>query len=149
MVPKDQALPEDVEPLNLTQDGGQLSVGAAARTVSGYFSSCTTGGGQNCVVDGDTFWYEGTKIRIADIDTPETHPPRCGLEARLGAAATNRLQALLNAGSFKLEVVDRDTDRYGRKLRRVMRSGRSIGDTLIAEGLARPYVGGPRAGWCA
>lgn len=25
----------------------------------------------NCVVDGDTFWFEGTKISVADIDAPD------------------------------------------------------------------------------
>ena len=41
------------------------------------FGLCHSGGGANCVVDGDTFWIDGTKIRIADIDAPETHPARC------------------------------------------------------------------------
>lgn len=113
------------------------------------FSKCHTGGGINCVVDGDTFWIDGEKIRIADIDTPETHPPRCAEEARLGNAATDRLQALLNQGGFELKSIDRDTDRYGRKLRIVERNGQSLGDVLVSEGLARPYGGGPRAGWCA
>ena len=99
------------------------------------------------MVDGDTFRMAGDKIRIADIDTPETHPARCPKEARLGAAATQRLQALLNSGTVTLHPIDRDTDRYGRKLRRVEVNGRGVGDTLIAEGLARPYRG-RRMGWC-
>lgn len=112
------------------------------------FNTCPVGGGTNCVVDGDTFWLAGEKIRIADIDTPETHPPRCAHEAALGNAATDRLQDLLNAGPFSLQFIDRDTDRYGRKLRVIVRSGQSIGDTLVKEGLARPYDGGYREGWC-
>lgn len=119
--------------------------GIAAR----HFGKCHSGGGQNCVVDGDTFWMDGEKIRIADIDTPETHPSRCAEEERLGNAATDRLQALLNAGAFELSPIDRDTDRYGRKLRIVERNGVSLGGVLVSEGLARPYGGGPRAGWCA
>ena len=111
------------------------------------FGFCHSGGGSNCVVDGDTFWMAGDKIRIADIDTPETHPARCPEEARLGAAATQRLQALLNSGAVTLHSIDRDTDRYGRKLRRVSVDGRGVGNTLIAEGLARPYLG-RRMGWC-
>jgi micrococcal nuclease len=35
----------------------------------------------------------------------------------------------------------RDEDRYGRKLRVVVRDGRSIGDMLVAEGLARAWTG--------
>jgi len=118
---------------------------AAPRTAFGF---CHSGGGTNCVVDGDTFRMAGDKIRIADIDTPETHPARCPEEARLGAAATQRLQALLNSGAVTLHPIDRDTDRYGRKLRRVEVNGRGVGDTLIAEGLARPYRG-RRMDWCA
>ncbi|ODP37298.1 nuclease [Sphingomonas turrisvirgatae] len=112
------------------------------------FGLCHRGGGIDCVVDGDTFWMGGEKIRIADIDTPETHPARCHREAELGTAATRRLQALLSGGAVTLEAADRDTDRYGRKLRIVQVDGVGVGDTLVAEGLARPYEGGRRAGWC-
>jgi micrococcal nuclease len=111
------------------------------------FAFCHSGGGTNCVVDGDTFWMHGNKYRIADIDTPETHPPRCEAEAVLGKRATDRLQALLNDGPFTLEKADRDTDRYGRRLRVVTRDGESIGGMLVAEGLARPW-GGHRDPWC-
>lgn len=113
------------------------------------FGKCHSGGGLNCVVDGDTFWIDGEKIRIADIDTPETHPARCAEEARLGNAATDRLQVLLNAGAFELQPINRDTNRFGRKLRIVMRNGQSLGGVLVSEGLARNYEGGRRDGWCA
>lgn len=111
------------------------------------FSYCRDGSTLNCVVDGDTFRMDGARIRIADIDTPETRPARCPREATLGAAATRRLHTLLNAGVVALHPIDRDTDRYGRKLRRVTVDGRGVGDTLVAEGLARPYRG-RRMGWC-
>jgi endonuclease YncB( thermonuclease family) len=100
------------------------------------------------VVDGDTFWYGGAQIRIADIDTPEIHPPRCAYEAELGMRATRRLTELLRAGPFELEpIMDRDEDKYGRKLRIVVRDGQSLGDQLVAEGLARRWVG-RRMPWC-
>jgi endonuclease YncB( thermonuclease family) len=127
---------------------------AAARSnsvpagVRASFSLCHSGGGINCVVDGDTFWMAGEKIRIADIDTPETHPARCAREAELGAAATQRLRELLNGGAVTLTAIDRDTDRYGRKLRIASVDGVGVGETLVAEGLARRYEGGRRAGWC-
>ena len=116
-------------------------------TESAHFSFCHTGGGTNCVVDGDTIWYHGNNIRIADIDTPETHPPSCAREAELGAAATQRLQSLLNAGAFSLQSIDRDTDYYGRQLRVLTRGGKSIGGMLVGDGLARWYQGG-RQPWC-
>ena len=120
----------------------------ASLPASARFTRCHSGGGWNCVVDGDTFYHEGVKVRVADIDTPETHPPRCAAEARLGEAATVRLQALLGAGPFTLAAAGgRDEDRYGRKLRVVTRNGESLGGALVAEGLARPYGGGRRT-WC-
>ncbi|WP_311269343.1 thermonuclease family protein [Sphingobium sp. WCS2017Hpa-17] len=111
------------------------------------FGYCHNGGGTNCVVDGDTFWFRGEKYRISDIDTPETHGPRCTAEGELGTRATRRLQALMNDGPFSLEVEGRATDRYGRALRVVTRGGQSIGEQLVAEGLARRWDGS-RHPWC-
>lgn len=102
----------------------------------------------SCVVDGDTFWQDGVKIRIADIDTPEISQPQCASEAELGARATRRLLELLNAGPYELASWEnRDADKYGRKLRVVMRGGQSIGDQLVSEGLARTWTG-RREPWC-
>lgn len=111
------------------------------------FSFCHMGGGYNCVVDGDTIWFEGTKIRLADIDTPETHDYQCQAEKDLGDRATARLQEILQGGSISLQSIDRDEDQYGRKLRIVLVDGDSAGETLVDEGLARWYEGGRRP-WC-
>ena len=109
---------------------------------------CSSGTSQeNCVVDGDTFRMNGTTIRVSDIDAPETHPPRCALEADLGDRATTRLSQLLSMGPFQLVRHDRDLDKYGRQLRIVIRDGRSIGKMLVGEGLARPWTG-KRRPWC-
>lgn len=103
---------------------------------------------KTCVVDGDTFWLEGEKIRIADIDTPEIGQPKCDAEYQLGIKATYRLRDLLNEGPFELRSIGgRDQDQYGRKLRIVMRNGRSLGDQLVSEGLARTWAG-RREPWC-
>ena len=67
----------------------------------------------------------------------------------MGAAATDRLRGLLSAGAFEIRQAGlRDEDRYGRKLRTVHRDGRSLGDVLVAEGLARER-GGRREPWCS
>ena len=66
------------------------------------FALCGAGPRVDCVVDGDTFWYRAEKIRIADINTPETGHAACPEEASLGHAATGRMLALLNAGPFTL-----------------------------------------------
>lgn len=111
------------------------------------FSICGGGARVTCVVDGDTFWLDGTKFRIADINTPEVGQPECAAEAALGRQATNRLAALLSAGPFTLAKADRDEDQYGRKLRIVERDGRSVGAQLVAEGLAHDWRG-RRESWC-
>ncbi len=130
--------------LTLPEVGQSDTVG-----VTRYFSMCRGARGGNCVIDGDTFRFQAETIRIADIDAPETHPPRCAEEARLGERATRRLQELLNAGPFELRRAGgRDTDRYGRKLRTVTRGGRSLGQVLVSEGLAREWAGRRRP-WCA
>jgi micrococcal nuclease len=100
------------------------------------------------VVDGDTFWFEGERVRIADIDAPEISRPECSREAELGRRSTQRLQALLNEGPFELRRQgSRDRDVYGRLLRTVHRDGRSLGDVLVDEGLARPWRGRSEQ-WC-
>ncbi|WP_232090156.1 thermonuclease family protein [Sphingomonas sp. HMP9] len=121
---------------------------SGGKAVSARFTICGHAKRIDCMVDGDTFWMAGTKIRIADIDTPETHPPRCAREARLGQAATVKMQALLNAAPFTLVPIKRDVDRYGRKLRIVRRGGESLGEVLVRHGLARHYGGGKRSPWC-
>ncbi|MCO5154002.1 MULTISPECIES: thermonuclease family protein [unclassified Shinella] len=90
-----------------------------------------------CVVDGDTFWFKGDKIRIADIDAPEISSPLCEDEKHVGEIARDRPLALLNDGGFSLQPGRRDVDRYGRKLRTVTRADRSLDGQLVEEGRAR------------
>lgn len=108
------------------------------------FPICDEGRRVTCVVDGDTFWHNRVKYRVADIDAPEVSKPKCAAEARQGRAATYRLAALLSAGNFELQ--GQGVDRYGRTLARVTRSGRSIGGQLVSDGFARRW--GDRRGWC-
>jgi endonuclease YncB( thermonuclease family) len=118
---------------------------------SALFTRCHGPVRIDCVVDGDTFWYGGEKIRIADINTPEVSTPDCAEERALGERATDRLLALLNQGAFTLAPNDdgtgRDRDRYGRLLRTVTRNGASVGDLLVSEGLAEEWKG-YRGSWC-
>ncbi len=121
---------------------------AVTPTIAGGFSACKWGGGTNCVVDGDTIYLNGEKIRIAGIDAPETHDYGCPTELDRGERAASRLKSLLNSGGpVTLTSIDRDEDAYGRKLRNVAVGGADVGDTLIGEGLARAYGGGRRS-WC-
>jgi micrococcal nuclease len=98
-----------------------------------------------CVVDGDTIWHEGTKLRIRNIDTPEIDQAKCPLERQLGERAKARLIVLLSGGyavhySGKL-------DGYKRPLVTITVNGRDVGSQLVSEGFARPYGNGRRP-WC-
>jgi endonuclease YncB( thermonuclease family) len=120
---------------------------AAAPSVRATFGLCKWGGGTNCVVDGDTFYIGGAKVRIAGIDAPETHDYRCASELALGDRATEKLRALLNSGAVTMTGIDRDRDVYGRLLRNVQVDGADVGAAMVSAGVAREYGGG-RRGWC-
>lgn len=111
------------------------------------FLQCWTALERNCVVDGDTIRLDGLKVRLLDIDAPETRDYKCASEKQLGDRATQRLQEVLSSGKVTLVRQGRDEDRYGRKLRIVMVDGQSAGQVLVAEGLARKWSG-KRRPWC-
>lgn len=101
-----------------------------------------------CVVDGDTVWLQGIKIRLEGIDAPEVSQPQCSRERRLGNQATERLRQLLSGGQIVVKRVGRaDEDRYGRKLRTLYVNGVDVGTVLVREGLARIWPNGPER-WC-
>ena len=132
--------------------GGMLSVnspmGQSMVTADHKFTFCDGFTQRYCVVDGDTIRFAGVKIRVEDIDTPEIHDYKCEQELKRGLRAKSRLLELVNAGPFNIvSNGGNDTDRYGRKLRHLMRNGFSLGELLIDEGLARRYAGGRRS-WC-
>lgn len=104
---------------------------------------CPPGPRDNCVVDGDTFWIKGEKVRIADIDAPEIDG-KCPYERDLALRARNRLAQLL---SPSLSLQRTGTDQYGRTLAVVSMQGRSAGAQLVAEGLASVWTG-RREPWC-
>lgn len=83
----------------------------------------------DAIVDGDTIWVrarggggslpsgERSKIRLLEIDTPETQAPGTGVECG-GREATDFARRRLPAGSTVHLMADReDTDQYGRFLR--------------------------------
>ncbi|RIV75616.1 thermonuclease family protein [Pelagerythrobacter aerophilus] len=105
---------------------------------------CAPGPRDNCVVDGDTFWLAGEKVRIADIDAPELSG-ECPSEKARARQARDRLLAILNAAPF--EIHRQGEDRYGRTLAIVVNARGSVGDQLVAEGLARTWSG-RREVWC-
>jgi len=98
-----------------------------------------SGARHHCVVDGDTLWFQGEKIRIAEIDTPEMNG-QCPAERALARRAQARLVQLLAARPVRFERVGKD--RYGRTLARFG----SVSEALIREGLAHRWPS--KQGWC-
>ncbi|AFL52933.1 hypothetical protein USDA257_c43950 [Sinorhizobium fredii USDA 257] len=102
----------------------------------------------NCVIDGDTFLFNGERILIADIDAPETKLAKCDAERSRGSYAKARLRELLNAGEFRLTASEAGfADEEAGKPRVVLRGGKSLGDILVSEGLVRKRASRP-ANWC-
>lgn len=146
-----QAVPTrtpDAEDIAWPKRAEDLDAGSSfSEPASASFGYCYSGGGANCVVDGDTFYMNGETVRIADLDAPETHPPRCDYEARLGEQATRMLHDLLNSGRVTMTSIDRERDIYGRLLRNVQVDGADVGETMVSAGVAREYGSG-RKPWC-
>lgn len=100
------------------------------------------------IVDGDTLTVDA-RLRVESDESSEVVAPRVYVRLRglnapergcAGAdAATARLKALAPPGEV---VILRDiaSDKYGgRVVARIIRDGLDVGDTLLAEGLVRPY----------
>lgn len=108
------------------------------------------------VIDGDSLavrvdlWpglQVATIVRLRGIDAPEL-AGRCPEERRRAAAARDALAALVGDGTVSLAAVE--TDKYGGRVVADVADaeGRPLAEALVDAGLARPYDGGRRDGWC-
>lgn len=98
----------------------------------------------NCVVDGDTIWVGGEKIRLQSIDAPEIDG-KCDYEKNLARRAKRRLNEIRSAEPFS--VAQSGTDRKGRTLAAIYNSRGEVGAAMVKEGLARQWTGRRRP-WC-
>lgn len=116
------------------------------------------------ITDGDTIKMDdGTRVRLVGFNTPEKFEPRCDHERELGVQASKRLVEIVSSGNSAVTKVacsckpgTEGTDRcnYGRSCGILKVDGRDVGQTLISEGLAVPFICGlngcpptPRP-WC-
>jgi endonuclease YncB( thermonuclease family) len=110
----------------------------------------------NLCYDGDTCYVlapslpeplQKMSVRILGIDTPEIRG-ECEEEKKLayeGREFANRMFR----GAEKIEFANLDWDKYGgRVLADVYLDGKLYSDEIINAGLARPYDGGTKTGWC-
>lgn len=112
------------------------------------------------VVDGDTLHdnTRNTDYRVFGIDTPETMHAKCDAERALGHAAAARVEALVSAAREVVALPGWDPrgrdrwprDGFGRRIAIIELDGVSLAETLLAEGIARPWKPGqPAIDWCA
>lgn len=108
-------------------------------------------GNRIVVIDGDTVALPGNpaeRIRIYNIDAPETRNAHCEAELTAGLKAKERLAQLLRGGPVtvvRCEPSGRCTDPYGRTLARLSAGGRDLGGVLVTEGRALPWSTGAAA----
>ncbi|MBF0179946.1 MAG: thermonuclease family protein [Magnetococcales bacterium] len=106
--------------------------------------------------DGDTVRFDipgvhpllgdNISVRICGVDTPELRA-RCAQEKEQAMRAKEMVRDLLrNSGHIVLKDVGRD--KYFRIVARVVADGVDVGERLLQEGLAVPYEGGRKSGWC-
>jgi endonuclease YncB( thermonuclease family) len=92
------------------------------------------------IVDGDTIWIGGTKIRLHGIDAPEMKQ-EChredGTGYRCGEASTDALRVLVGVGSIRCEG---DTyDRYKRLIATCYSGTVNLNAELVRQGWALAY----------
>lgn len=108
------------------------------------------------VVDGDTIRARGSSYRMVGYDTPEVASRGRRVvgpdEKAVAILATDRFQELINSGPLELNEVPcacpagthgTKACNNGRKCAILLLNGKNIGNTLIAEELAVPFVCGP------
>lgn len=110
----------------------------------------TVDGSRIVIIDGDTVHIAGERIRLLDIDAPESFRSACEAELVAGLKAKERLRALLDGQDVTIERDGRD--RFGRTLARLRTPAGDVGMVLLRERLALRYVPGRRAErtahWC-
>ena len=119
--------------------------------------------GDLSIVDGDTVRAAGTVYRLLGFDAPERGDRAlCDKERELAERATSRLQIVIAGGTPKLTRMacpcSAGTEgsaacNEGRACAALTVDGQDVGDALIREGLAQPFVCSqtscpPRRPWC-
>tara|TARA_R110002110_G_scaffold21167_26_gene84528 strand:+ start:223 stop:600 length:378 start_codon:yes stop_codon:yes gene_type:complete len=123
-------------------------------TIAGTLITCAT----LIAVDGDTAKCDGENLRpmgdgaphVSGFDTPEIRRPRCAQEALLAAKAMARFAELIATPNLRIyDSGERDnTQTHRRLVWMILPDGRSVGQTLIDEGLAVVWTPDYRANWC-
>ena len=102
---------------------------------------------ENCIVDGNTFWLNGVRFRLANAAVPRAEG-RCMRETALGREAVETLKQLLDGRT--IEIRSKGRDRQARVLAVVETPDGDVGRNLVRFGVAVPWKGReePRETWC-
>lgn len=102
------------------------------------------------VTDGDTVRLEsGERIRIADIDAPETRTgqARCRAEILRGERSTDIARRLLDG---RIVAIERVGVSYSRTVARLRVDGTDVAQLLVAQDVGRWWHRGiSKPAWCA
>lgn len=156
----------DIEPVNVI--ASEIDAMCRAAWWRGFWTAAATGilawilailavypakaeqvdGRQIVIIDGDTVALPGgERVRVLNIDAPESWHSRCDAELVAGLAAKEHLRALLASpvDIQRCETSGRCRDRYGRTLARIIGPDGDIGEIMIREGHALAWAPGPAA----
>lgn len=103
----------------------------------------TIDGRRIVIIDGDTIDVGGERIRILNIDAPESFRSRCESELKLALRTKERLANLLRSG--QVEIDRKGQDRYRRTLATLSVKEGDVGGILVQERLALPWRDGRQA----
>ncbi|TBG84510.1 thermonuclease family protein [Rhizobium leguminosarum] len=103
------------------------------------------------VTDGDTVHVAGERAgtRLVGFNTPEKFSPQCEYERKLGERASSRLRELVKSPNLQLTKVPcacpvgsegTDACNHGRSCGVLKVDGRDVGQIMIGEGLAVPFI---------
>ncbi|QND38206.1 thermonuclease family protein [Rhizobium leguminosarum bv. viciae] len=103
------------------------------------------------ITDGDTVHVVGERAgtRLVGFNTPEKFSPQCEYERKLGERASSRLKELVKSPNLQLTKVrcacpagseGTDACNHGRSCGVLRVDGRDVGQILIGEGLAVPFI---------
>lgn len=88
-------------------------------------------------------------VRVFGVDTPEKgHRAQCPKEAEMAEKASAHTKKMIETGK-KFQVTLYGWDKFGgRVLGDILVDGKSVRESLIATGMARPYFGEAKKSWC-
>ena len=101
------------------------------------------------VIDGDTIAADGKTIRLVGFIAPEIQSPQCQAERDLGVKASKRVRELILAGDLDYSPVTCSCPattlgkwvcKFTRTCGALKAKGRDVGEILVTEGLAIPFL---------